>query len=116
MNVSVSRQCIGRGETEAAGYKSVGPIRKYQGEWQPPAGYHPYVPKNKSEYGHHLFVMPKNEVHGRVGQINPGSPGVGQHMAEHEKSGKVSGTLTIPLYRGGIHRGAPYDFRHDAEL
>ena len=45
MNVSVPRQWLGRGETAAAGYKSVGSIKKYQGGWQPPAEYPPYVPK-----------------------------------------------------------------------
>ena len=33
MNVSVPRQWLGRGVTAAAGYQSVGPIRKYQGGW-----------------------------------------------------------------------------------
>ena len=37
MNVSVPRKWIGRGSTEAAGYQSVGSIRKYQGGWQQPA-------------------------------------------------------------------------------
>ena len=59
-NVSVPIQCLGRGETEAVGYQSVGPIRKYQGGRQPPTGYPPYVPKNQVKYGHQLFVMPKN--------------------------------------------------------
>ena len=31
MNVSVPRQWLGRGETAAEGYQSVGPISKYQG-------------------------------------------------------------------------------------
>ena len=82
VNVAVPRQCLGRGSTVAAGYRSVGPIRKYQGRWKPPAGYMPYVPKYKSDYGHHLFVMPNNEVHGRVGQIQFGAQGLGKHMSE----------------------------------
>ena len=48
MDVSVPRQWLRRGATAAAGYQSVGPIRKYQGGWQPPAGYPPYVPKNQA--------------------------------------------------------------------
>ena len=46
MNVSVPRKWLGRGSTEAAGYNSVEPIIKYQGGWQPPAGYPPYVPQD----------------------------------------------------------------------
>ena len=33
MNVSVPRQCIGRGAISEAGYQSVVPIRNYQGGW-----------------------------------------------------------------------------------
>ena len=72
MNVSVPIQFLGRGATEAAGYQSVGTISKYQGGWQPHAVYPPYVPKNQAGYGHHLVVMPNNEVHGQVGQVQPG--------------------------------------------
>ena len=68
-NVSVPRQWIGRGATTAARYQSLGTIRKHQDGWQPPAGYLTYVPKKQAEYGHHLFLMPKNEVYGRVGQL-----------------------------------------------
>ena len=85
MNVSVPKKWIGRGATAAAGYQSVVPIRTYQGGWQPPAVYPPYVPKNQAEYGHQLVFMPNNEVHGQVGQIQPGKPGIGQHMAEREQ-------------------------------
>ena len=81
MNVSVPIQWFGRGATAAAGYHSVGPISKYQGGWQPPAGYPPYVPKKQAKYGYHLFVMPKNEAHGQVGQLQPGTPGVVQYTA-----------------------------------
>ena len=80
MNVSVPRQWLVIGATAEAGYQSVGPIRKYQGGWQPPTGYLPYVPKKKAKYSHHLVVMPNNEAHGQVGKIHPGTPGVGQHM------------------------------------
>ena len=45
INVSVPIQWLGRGSTAAAGYQSVGPISKYQGGWQPPVGFPPYVPQ-----------------------------------------------------------------------
>ena len=48
MNVSVLKQWLGRVAAVAAGYQSLGTIRNYQGGWQPPAGYPPYVPKIKS--------------------------------------------------------------------
>ena len=89
MNVSVPRQCLGIGETVAVEYLSVGPISKYQGGWQPPAGYPPYVPKHQAKCDHHLFFMPKNEVHGRVGQLQLWAPGVGQQMAEHEQKAEI---------------------------
>ena len=89
MNVSVPIQWLGRGATAVAGYQSVGPIIKYQGGWQQHAEYTPYVPKNLAEYGHHVVVMPKNEVHGQVGQLQPGTPGVGQHMAECEQKSEI---------------------------
>ena len=98
MNLSVPRQWLGRGATAAAGYQSVGPISKYQGGWQPPAGYPPYGPKNKSEYVHHLVVMTKNEVNVQVGQLQPVAPVVGQRMADRE--------LKTELF-WGKHRGAP---------
>ena len=89
MNVSLPRQWLGRGVTSALGYQSVGPIIKYQGVWQPPAGYLPYVPKNQAEYGHHLVVMSKNEVHGQAGRLHPGTPGLGQHTAEREQKVEI---------------------------
>ena len=76
IDVSVAIQWLGRGATEASGYQSVGPVIKYQGGWQPSSGYLPYMPKNQSKYGRHLFGMPKNEVHGRVWQIQKEAPGV----------------------------------------
>ena len=115
-NVSVLRQWLGRGATAAARYQSLRPIRKYQGGWQPTEGYPPYAPKKQVKYGHHLFFMPNNEVHGRVGQLQPEAPGVGQHMVEREKSGIILGTVPRTLYRGGKHRGAPYNSRHNVEL
>ena len=72
----------------------MGPISKYQGGWKPPAGYPPYVTKKQAEYGHNLFFMPNNEVHGRVGQLHPGAPGIGQHMYEREKKRKYFGHST----------------------
>ena len=77
INVSVPKQWLGRGATPAAGYQSVRPIGKYQGGWKPP--------KNQADYGHHLVVVPENEVHGQVGQLQTGATGIGKHMAEREK-------------------------------
>ena len=103
INVSVPRQCIGRGATATAGYQSVGPLRKCQGGWQPPAGYPPYVPKKKDEYGHHLVVMPKNEAHDQVGQLKPGTTGVGQHMAEREQKAEIFRAQYPERYTGGTN-------------
>ena len=89
INVSVPRQWLGRGVAATAGFQSVGPISKYEGGWQPPAVYPPYVPKKQSEYGHHLVIMPKNEAHGQVGQLQPGTPGVGQYTEEREKKAEL---------------------------
>ena len=89
MNVSVPRQWLGREAKVAAGYKSVGSIRKYQGGCQPPAGYPQYVIKKQAEYGHHLVVMPNNEAHGQVGQLQPGTPGVGQYTVEREQKSEI---------------------------
>ena len=43
------------------------------------------VPKNKAEYGHHLKVMPDNEIHVQVGKPHLRALGVVQHMAEREE-------------------------------
>ena len=83
-NVSAPRQWLVRGATPA-----VGIISKYQGGWQPPAGYPTYVPKNQAEYGYHLVVMKKNESHGQVGQLQPGTPDVGHYTAEHEQKAEI---------------------------
>ena len=101
MNVSVPIQCLGRGATASVWYQSVGPIRKYQGGWQPPVGYPPYVPKKQAEYGHQLVVMPKNEVHGQVGQLYPGTLGVGQHMEAHEEKLEIFRSNYPECYTGG---------------
>ena len=74
--MSVTSQWIGRGATAAAGYQSVGPISNYQGGCQPPAGYLSYVPQKQAYYGHYLVVMPKNEVHGQVEQLQTGASGM----------------------------------------
>ena len=47
------------------------------------------MPKKQADYGHHQFIMPKNEVHGRVGQLQQGAPDVGQNMAEHEQKAEI---------------------------
>ena len=85
---------LGRGATAAAGYQSVGLIRKYQGGWQPPTGYPQYVPKKQAEYDDHLVVMTKYEVHVQLGQLHPGERGVGQHISEREKKRKYFGHST----------------------
>ena len=103
MNVSVPRQWIGRGVKVAAGYQSVGPIRKYQGGWQLPAGYPPYVPKKETKYVHNLVFMPKNEAHGQVGQIHPGTPGAGKHMAEREQKAEIFRAHYPERYTGGTN-------------
>ena len=89
MNVSVPRKWLGRGATASAGDQSLGPIRKYQGVWQPLAGYPPYVPQKQAKYGHQLVFMPKNEAHGQVGQIQLGTPGVGKYTAECEQKAEI---------------------------
>ena len=64
-------------------------------------GYLPYVPKKKAEYGHHLVVMPKNEAHGQVLQLQPGTPGVGKHMAEREQKAEIFWAQYLERYTGG---------------
>ena len=103
MNVSVSRQWLGRGATAVAGYQSVGSIRKYQGGWQTPVGYPPYVPKKQAEYTHHLLVMPKNEAYDQVGQLQLGTPGVGKYTAEREQKGEIFWEQYPERYIGGTN-------------
>ena len=50
-------------------------IGRYQGKWKASAGYPPYVALNQAKYGYHLFVIPKNDVHGRLGQVQTEAPG-----------------------------------------
>ena len=45
--------------------------------------------------------MPKNEVHGQVGQLQPGTPGVGQHMAESEQKAEIFRAQYPERYTGG---------------
>ena len=65
-------------------------------------GYTPYVPQKQADNGHHLVVIPENDVHGQVGQIQPGAPGVGQNMGERKKRRKSFGNSTQNV----IQRGA----------
>ena len=101
MNVSVPRQLLGRGATAASGYQSVRHISKYQGGWKPPAGNPPYVPQKQSEYGHHLVVMPNNEAHVQVRQLQPWTSGLGKHMAEREQKAEISWSQYPERYTGG---------------
>ena len=36
-----------------------------------------------------MFFIPKNEVHDRVGQLQPGALNVGKHMAEREQKAEI---------------------------
>ena len=101
MNVSVPRQWLGRGATAEAGYQPVVPIIKYQVRWKPPARYPPCVLIKQAGYSHHLVAMQKNEVHGQLGQIQPGTPGVGQHMSEHEQKAEIFRAQYPESYTGG---------------
>ena len=44
--------------------------------------------------------MPKNEVHERVGQLQPGAPGVGKHMDEREQNAEIFWVQYPELYTG----------------
>ena len=44
--------------------------------------------------------MQKNEVHGQVGQIQAGAPGVGQHMEEREKKAEIFWAQYPECYTG----------------
>ena len=54
-----------------------------------------------------MVVMPKNEVHGQVGQIQSGTPGVGQHMAECEKKAEIFRAPYSEHYTGGAKTEVP---------
>ena len=81
----------------------MGPIRKYQGGWKSPAGYPQNVPKKQADCGHHLVVMPKNQVHGQVGKLHPGTTGIGQHMEECEQKSEIFRAQYPEHYIGGTN-------------
>ena len=89
---------------EAAGHNSVVPISKYQGGWQPPAVYPPYVTNKQATYSHYLVVMPKNEVHGHLGQLHPGTLGVEKHMAEREQKSEIFQSQYPERYAGEANK------------
>ena len=60
-----------------------------------------HVTQKQVKYGHHLFVMPNNEVHGQVGQLHPGAPGIGQKMAECEQKVEIFRAKYPERYIGG---------------
>ena len=66
-------------------------------------GYSSYVPRNQAEYSHHLVVMPNNEVRGQVGQLHPGAPRVGQHMAERKQKAEIFWAQYPERYTGGAN-------------
>ena len=45
--------------------------------------------------------MPKNEAHGQVGKMQPGTPGIGQHMAECEQEAEIFRAQYPERYTGG---------------
>ena len=45
--------------------------------------------------------MPNNEVHGQVGQLHPGAPGIGQKMAECEQKVEIFRAKYPERYIGG---------------
>ena len=47
--------------------------------------------------------MPTNELHGQVGQLQPGTPGVGKHMAEREQKAEIFRTQYPERYTGGAN-------------
>ena len=59
--------------------------------------------------------MPKNEAHRQVGQLKPGTPGVGKYTAECEQKAEIFWAQCPERYTGGNKdRGAPYNSSHDA--
>ena len=59
------------------------------------------MPKKKSEYAHHPVAMPKNEAHGQVGPLQPGTPGVGQYTEEREQKAEIFRAQYPEPYTGG---------------
>ena len=60
------------------------------------------MPKKQSKYDHHPFIMPKNEVHGRVGQLQTRAPGVEKHMADHKQKEEIFQAQYPECYKGGV--------------
>ena len=58
--------------------------------------------------------MPENKVHDQLGQLQPGTLGLGQYKAEREQKAKIFRAQYPERYTGGTKKGAPYDIRHDA--
>ena len=61
------------------------------------------MPKKQAEYGHLLIVMPKNEAHGQVGQLHPGTPGIGQYTADCEQKTEIFWAQYLEHYAGGTN-------------
>ena len=61
------------------------------------------MPKKQAEYAHHLVFMPKNEAHVQVGQLQPGTPGVGQYTAEREQKAEIFWAQYLERYTGGTN-------------
>ena len=94
MVVTVPRQWLVRGATAAVGYQSVVPISKYQGGWQPPAVYPPYVPKKQAYYGHHMFVIPRMRYMDKQGNYSQGNQAEGNTYPRLNKRRKSFGSST----------------------
>ena len=70
------------------------------------------MPKAQSDYSHHLVVMPNNESHGQVGNLQPCPPGVGQHMAEHEQKAEIVSEQYPERYTGGTRTEVHPEISH----
>ena len=53
----------------------MGVTNDFMGGWQPTGTYPPYTPRKQVKYKHPPFIMPKNKVHGRVVEFQPGASG-----------------------------------------
>ena len=49
------------------------------------------------------MVMPKNEAHGQVGKLQPGTPGIGKHMADHRQKAEIFRAQYPECYTGGTN-------------
>ena len=56
--------------------------------------------QKKAEYAHHLVVMPKNEAHGQVRQLQPWTQGVGQYTAKREQKAEIFRSQYQECYTG----------------